>query len=316
MLRTHFGGEVSWLRPSWVKLARYPNALLGLHTFRAIRAKDKVVDLHHVYAPQLHGLPILSLLRRPIVYTATAGIGPKIPPTRLLQRLAAIVVPSRTDVDTLTARGLRNVHLIRSGIDLPRFADSPPPTGPEFVLLSGSAPWVPQQFETKGADALLEAAAQTPDLRLVFLWRGRLHADLTARVDRLGLSTRVEILNERVDVSEVLRRVHAAVVLADRPGLVKAYPHSLLEALASGRPVVVSDAIPMAEYVRETGCGVVATGVDPRAVIDSIQQLRASYDEYRSRAAAVGSRDFSQEQLVAAYETLYRAVRPSGTSTS
>lgn len=307
---------MSWLRPAWMKLARYPTLLLGLHAFRAIRAKDKVVDLHHVYGPQLYNVPILSVLKKPVVYTATAGIGENVPPTPYLQHLGAIVVPSRADLETLTARGLRNVHVIRSGIDVSGFADSPPPSGPEFVLLSGSAPWVRQHFKTKGADALLEAAQLMPELRLVFLWRGHLHAELVARVDRLGLSDRVEIFNEHVDVSEVLKKVHAAVVLADRPGLVKAYPHSLLEALASGRPVVVSEAVPMAEYVRDNDCGVVVSRVDPRDVIDSIERLRANYDVYRSGATSLASRDFSHERLINAYEAVYRGVRTDGTSTS
>ncbi len=280
--------------------------MLGLHALGAIRRKEKHADIHHVYAPQLWRLAILPLLTKPVVYSATAGIGPKIPPTVYLRRFAAIVVPSRRDVDTLAARGLENVHLTRSGIDLSRFANSPPPTGPEFVLLSGSAPWVQQQFHTKGVDTLLEAAGRIPELRLVFLWRGVLHSELVARVERLGLSERVEIVNERVDVSSIMRRVHAAVVLADRPGLVKAYPHSLLEALASGRPVIVSDGVPMAEYVRETECGRVVPGVDVPEVTDALRQLKTGYESYRSRAAELTARDFSEEQLVAAYQTIYR----------
>ena len=98
------------------------------------------------------------------------------------------------------------------------------------------------------------------DVRLVFLWRGVLLPELVARVRRFEVSERVEILRDRVDVSEVLARVHAAVVLAGQPGLVRAYPHSLLEALAAGRPVLVSDGNPMAEYVRATGCGRVVPG--------------------------------------------------------
>jgi glycosyltransferase involved in cell wall biosynthesis len=307
MLRARFDGEVIWLRPSWRARRRYPRLLLGLHRLSAIRQRDRHVDLHHVYAPELYLMPFLWFVKRPVVYTVTAGVGPgrRMPPTSFLRRLSAIVVPSRSDLDTLTRRGLRNAHLIRPGIDVTRFIDTPVPPGPEFVLLSGSAPWTLEQFRTKGVDALLEVAREMLDLRLVFLWRGVLLTELVARVKRLELSDRVEILRDWVDVSQVLARVHAAVVLAGRPGLVKAYPHSLLEALAAGRPVVVSDGNPMAGYVQETGCGRVVSGLAKTDLSEAIHQLRQNYEACRTRAMEVGRRDFSQEEPLTAHRDLY-----------
>jgi glycosyltransferase involved in cell wall biosynthesis len=143
------------------------------------------------------------------------------------------------------------------------------------------------------------------DVRLVFLWRGVLLRELIARVGDAGLAERVEILRDRVDVSRVLAGVHAAVVLAEGPGLVNAYPHSLLEALAAGRPVVISDGNPMAAYVRATRCGCVVQGVDQASLGRAIRELRQNYDIYRARASEVGKRDFSQEALVSAYADLY-----------
>jgi glycosyltransferase involved in cell wall biosynthesis len=310
LLRARFGGELLYLRPAWRARARYPRQLLGLHRLAAIRRWDRLVDLHHVYAPQLFWLPLLWLVKRPVVYTVTAGVdaGRPLPPAAFLRRLGAIVVPSRADLEALGRHGLGNAHLIRPGIDVTRFVDTPPPPGPGFVLLSGSAPWTRQQFGTKGVDAMLEVARRMPDLRLVFLWRGVLLPELVARVRRLGLSERVEILSDRVDVSRVLARVHAAVVLAGRPGLVKAYPHSLLEALAAGRPVLVSDGNPMADHVRESGCGRVVPGLGEADLLEAIQRLRQDYAVCRTRAVEVGRRDFSQEDLAAAHRELYRAL--------
>jgi glycosyltransferase involved in cell wall biosynthesis len=310
LLRARFGGEVLYLRPSWRARARYPRPLLGLHRLGALRRWDRHVDLHHVYAPQLFWLPLLWFVKRPVVYTVTAGVGPgrRLPPVAYLRRLGAIVVPSRADLEVLCRQGLGNARVIRPGIDASRFVDTPPPPGPGFVLLAGSAPWTREQFRTKGVDALLEVARAMPDVRLVFLWRGVLLPELVARVRRLELSARVEILADRVDVSQVLTRVHAAVVLAGRPGLVKAYPHSLLEALAAGRPVLVSDGNPMAEYVRETGCGRVVPGLGGDDLSEAIGQLREGYAASRARALEVGRRDFSQEALATAHRDLYRGL--------
>ena len=310
LLRARFGGQVVWLRPTWRARARYPRSLLGLHRLLAIRRQDERVDLHHVYAPQLDWMPLLSLVKRPVVYTVATGLDParRLPPLSFLLRLAAIVVPSDTDRAALARRGVTRVHVIRPGIDVTRFVDSPPPAGPGFVLLSGSAPWTTEQFQTKGVDALLEVAREIPDIRLVFLWRGVLLPELVARVQKLGLSGRVEILHEWVDVSRVMAGVHAAAVLTGRRGLVKAYPHSLLEALAAGRPVVVSSGDPMAAYVEDTGCGRVLARLDKAELIAAIGALRQGYETYRARAAEVGRRDFSQEEFVAAHRRLYQAL--------
>ncbi len=309
LLRARFGGEVAWLRPSWRAHARYPRPLLGLHRLHALRRWDGDVNLHHVYAPQLFSLPLLRFLKRPVVYTVTAGVdGVRLPRPSFLQRLGAIVVPSRSDLDTLSRRGLANARLIRPGIDVARFSDTPVPPGRDFVLLSGSAPWTREQFRVKGVDLLLEVARELPDLRLVFLWRGVLLPELVARVRRLGLSERVEILRDWVDVGQLLSRVHAAVVLPGRPGLVRAYPHSLLEALAAGRPVLVSDGNAMADYVRDTDCGRVVPGLETGALIEAIQGLRQGYEGHRRRAAEAGRRDFAQEDLVTAHRELYGAL--------
>ena len=252
-------------------------------------------------------MPLLRLVERPVVYTVTSGVGPahRVPPVSYLRRLGAIVVPGRADLDALTRLGLENVRVVPPGIDVRPFIDAPPPPGREFILLAGSAPWARQQFRTKGVDALLAVAREMKDVRLVFLWRGVLLREMLARVRDAGLAARVEILRDRVDVSRVLTRVHAAVVLADGPGLVKAYPHSLLEALAAGRPVVISDGNPMAAYVQAVRCGCVVQGVDQASLGEAIRELRRSYPVYRAHATEVGKRDFSQEALVSAYWDLY-----------
>jgi glycosyltransferase involved in cell wall biosynthesis len=200
---------------------------------------------------------------------------------------------------------LRNAHVIRPGIDTSRFSPTPPPAGPGLALLAGSAPWTRAQFVTKGVEALLAAAEARPDLRLVFLWRGLFFEEMQERVARRGLERRVEVINRRVEVNEVLARVHAAVALASDATLVKAFPHSLLESLAAGRPVLVSRALPMADYAERTGCGQVVERVSAEGVLVALTQLEAGYEAHRAAALRVGQRDFSQRALVGAYERLY-----------
>jgi len=122
------------------------------------------------------------------------------------------------------------------------------------------------------------------------------------------LSERVTVINQQVDVSKVLAQAHAAAVLASDAALIKAYPHSLLEALAAGRPVLVSRAIPMAEYVEQTGCGQTVEAVNAEAVLEAMAQLEANYEACRSAALQVGQRDFTQQTMIQAYQRLYASI--------
>jgi len=306
-LRSRFGGEVLHLVPGARPRRFVPRATYGLHGLGALRRLDREVDVLHVYHSQLYLFPVLRLLHKPIVYSVVSGLGRRFPPPESLRRLAAIAVPSPRDQERLVERGAVQARVVPAGVDTAGLDFTPIVPGDTFVLLAGSAPWTRGQFRTKGIDALLEVARRVPSLRLVLLWRGWLLDEVRRRVDSQGLSGRVEIVTEHVDVNQLLRRVHAAVVLAEAPELVKAYPHSLLEAIVCGRPVLVSDRIALADHVRTSNCGRVVQGVDRSDLQRQIHELRESYPRHQESARRVGRRDFSLDGVVEAYGDLYES---------
>ncbi len=310
--------EVAALRAAWggttlnlFPLARpnrwFPRAWYGRHCRAALAAADAGADVHQVYYATLCPFPALRALRRPIIYRVSAGLGQARAPAALdvFRGWRRIVVSNERDLATLQAWGLANVTMVRPAIDR-RCAPAapPPPADRGFVLLAGSAPWIPRQFHTKGFDALLEAVRRRPDLRLVCLWRGLWHDEICRRVRRLGLANRVEVLNERVAVGPVLARCHAAVVLAATPSLVKAYPHSLLEALSAGRPVLVSQAIPMADFVAARACGAVVERITPEAILGAVDAVRAGYATMAGNALTAAA-DFDRPAMLAAWAQVY-----------
>lgn len=304
----HVAGEVIYLNPSRTPRTRIPRPFYGLHRLAAIRRREADIDLHHIFNPDLFLFPLLRLLRKPVIYSVVSGLGGQRRLPWGLERLSRILVPSQTDVARLAHRGYRGGRMVLPGIDLADFPLAPPPPAPPFVLLAGSAPWTAEQFRTKGVDALLAVAGQMPDLRLICLWRGVEEAAMQERVAAHGLGERVEILAGRVNVGAVLARSHGAVVLAQRPEIVKAYPHSLLEALAVGRPVLISDCAPMAAYVQAQGCGETVRGVKAESLAQAIQRLRDAYPARQAAAAAVGRRDFSHLRMVEEVVGIYGEV--------
>jgi glycosyltransferase involved in cell wall biosynthesis len=303
------GGQVIHLYPGRTPGTRFPRRWWGLQHVPYLRRAERDFDIHHIFNPDPFSFDLLRFLRRPIVYTATAGAhgADRTTIQRLAQRVHALVVPTEAERAELSQWSISNVVAIRPGIDITRFSHTTPPTRP-FTLLMGSAPWTIEQFESKGVEALLGAAQVRQDLRLIFLWRGLHVEEMERRVVQRNLGDRVSIINRPVDVNDVLAQVHAAVVLADDTTLVKAYPHSLLEALAAGRPVLVSRAIPMSDYVEQTSCGKVVQKVSSQSLLEALDQLEADYGACQARALQVGQRDFSQEKLIKAYQQLYASI--------
>ena len=307
-LRGRFGGDVVYVNPNQQSPIYVPRLLFGFHKLKEIRRREANLHLHHFYNPDPFPFPYLRQLRRPVIYSVTCGVGDRRPSVAFFSSLAAVAVSDERSLKRLKSWGFDNVVLVRPGIDTGRFTCSPLPLRSEIRLMVGSAPWTKGQFRSKGVEALLSAAQRAPHLRLIFLWRGVLANEMERRVRRLGLANQVTVLNELVDVNRVLSGVHASITLAAAPGIVKSYPHSLLESLAAGKPVLVSRAIPMADYVGRTGCGQVVESVTPTGVLTAVKALSSEYDVLQQSAQQVGQHDFSQESMIASFQKVYEHV--------
>ena len=242
-----------------------------------------------------------------MVYTVAASLDRGMKPSAIgrLKELHRIVVSNSRDAEVLSSWGLSNFTVIPPGIDTSRISPNRLAADRDLTLLMASAPWVAEQFDLKGIDVLLEAVARLPFLRLILLWRGLLFEELMARVERHGVADRVAIVNKRVDVSDYLQRAHAAVLLAKRSDIVKAYPHSLIEALVAHKPVIVTNAIPMADYVRQHQFGIVLDDVCLDSVIAAIDGLKNQYDDFTRNAKLIGPDSFSVQSMVNKHRELY-----------
>jgi glycosyltransferase involved in cell wall biosynthesis len=308
MLRKHFSGEVLYFGPRH-RLKRYvPRLLFGFEHLNRIRRLERRTQIHQIYNPDLFAFPILRLMKRPVVYVLNGGAGKIRPNVRFFDSLAAVAVFGERDFTRLRRWGLNNVWKVRPGTNTPLFSFHSLPLKSEVHVMMASAPWTLAQFKSKGIEALLSAAQMNPNLHLVFLWRGILGEEMAARIQSKGLLDQVTLIDEHVDVNRILAGVHATIVLASDPDIVKAYPHSLLDSLAAGKPVLVSRAIPMADYVKRTGCGEIVEAITAEAILTALEQLVARYTDAQQIAQEAGQRDFTKKAMVDSFGALYRSV--------
>ena len=307
-LRGAFGGKLNYINPNQISPIPLPRLLFGFQQLNRLRRAESQFSLHHFYNPDAFPFPVLRFLRRPVIYTITSGAGAKRPDLSYFSKLAAVAVSDERSFRRLQQWGLRNVYRVQPGIDTSRFTHTPLPLQTKIHLLAASAPWTKAQFESKGINALLQAAKQEPRLHITFLWRGVLAEEMRQRVEALTLSSQISVINKLVDVNQALAKVHAAIVLANREGIVKSYPHSLLDSLAAGKPVLVSRAIPMADFVEASGCGVVVERLNASHILQAAAKLTDHYQAIQEATLERDRQDFSLEAMIASYQELYRKV--------
>lgn len=138
------------------------------------------------------------------------------------------------------------------GIDLEQFPYAPPPDGPAFTLLSTRS-WEPIYGVDVIAQAFASAARQIPELHLVMLGGGSQANLLHTTFSQAGVLDRVHFPGQvsQADLPRFHRMANLYVSASHSDGT----SISLLEALATGRPALVSDIYGNREWVRpaETG---------------------------------------------------------------
>jgi len=202
---------------------------------------------------------------------------------RCLTRSAGWVGVSQDLVDAMDGLAERpgTGALVPNGVDLERFAPGDRGAARERLGLAREGTLtlvVGHLIERKDPLLALEAFARAAgtEARLVFLGRGPLREDLERSVAARGLTARVSILGE-VPPEELqwwYRACDCLLLTSSREGR----PNVVLEALASGRPVVATDAGGTRELLAGMD-GALVLDRDPESIAKSLRRtLEASWD--------------------------------------
>lgn len=127
---------------------------------------------------------------------------------------------------------------------------------------------------------------------------------LFALVDRLGLTDRFHFLGFRKDVPEVLSALDVFVLASVSEG----FPLVALEAMAAGKPVVMTRSGGQQEVVDDGFTGLLIPPADAGALARGIEELLADPEraaEMAGRARAKAQAEFTLEKMLGQHEALY-----------
>ena len=193
------------------------------------------------------------------------------------------------------------LRVIWNGIDLDRF----PPCGPQP---DGPAVTVARLSPEKDVQTLLSAmwpvVDAMPGFRLDIAGEGPCREELVRLTGELRLGEHVRFLGEVHDVSGLLRRACMFILPSRSEGI----SLTILEAMASGLPVVATEVGGNPEVIEAGRSGLLVPAGDPAALARAVLHLAANSEEAQRMGHAARHRvekHFDVRKMVAHTEALY-----------
>lgn len=238
--------------------------------------------------------------------------------THLHRHMRRLVGNSRAVVRQLRDESDRRsqIDLIYNGIEIPVAAAMPRAearrvtgTPPDAIVVVIVANLIPYKGHRDLLDALAILRGQgLQNLLLLCIGRDEgILGELKKAVTELGIDDVVHWVGEQVDVWPWLRSADIGVLCSHEED----FANAILEGMAAGLPMIVTDVGGNAEAVVDGETGIVVPPKSPESLAKALAKLAAS-PELRGRlsAKALGRvrEHFSLQQCVLAYENLYEDV--------
>ena len=222
---------------------------------------------------------------------------------RTLARAAVLAVPSGFLQAVFARHGIA-ADIVPNIVDLARFHPAPADRAPgaHLVVVRNLEPIYDNQTALR---ALAIVRQQCPQAHLTVAGTGPDEASLRALADELGLQSAVRFAGrlDRDAVAELVR--HADVAL--NPSTVDNMPNSVLEALASGVPVVSTDVGGVPFIVQDGTTALLVPPREPAAMAAAVLRLL----DNRAAASAMAEaglahvRRFTWERVASDLDTAY-----------
>jgi colanic acid/amylovoran biosynthesis glycosyltransferase len=294
-------GLSKWLRRNRIKClhARYGPAGLDLLPFARKNRLPLITSFHgfdaskRVRQNQLYRIKLKRLFREGNAFTVVSN--------HMKQRLVQLGCPAK------------KIILIRSGIDLRKFPMQPPQPviDDRFRLLS-----VGRLTEKKGMDTLIKAFALVhshyPHAALTIVGDGEEKQKLRQLIGKYGLWQHVKLMGAKPHdvVQRELARCHLFVIACKtaKNGNQEGIPNVLMEAMATGRPVVSTYHAGIPELVEHKQTGFLVPERSPSKLAEMIIQVlseRSTWPELVARAREKVERQHDIQKQRAELEKLY-----------
>lgn len=290
-------------------------------------ANADILHVHNPFDYYIYGALAARIARRTkIVYTVHAavmfdhpGFGRK---GRARFRIAAMLTHGLVSVCTETDAYLRKrfflpgkkLFVVDNGIDLTPFLAVPDRSPREEIVFGCAGRMSPEKNHRLLIEAFALARRKYGNVRLRLLGGGRLEEQLKERVHGLGLDDAVEFCGFSDDVPGFLGSLDIFVLPSDWETL----PLCLMEAIASGLPVVSTSVGGVPAIVKNTDSGWLCQPNNADSMLSAMELAMSAPDRRNraKRARKLVAELYSAERMAAGYEAVYTSLLHGSQDTS
>jgi glycosyltransferase involved in cell wall biosynthesis/GT2 family glycosyltransferase len=285
--------------------------------WRALGETYDAIDVHEEpFALATAEMMLLRRLRRnraPVVLYTAQNLRKRYPPPfrwferHALRRASGVSACNTEAARIAESKGFPGrARVIPLGVDLDTYAPQPESPEPRDTIVVG---FLGRLVAEKGLHTLLDAAALEPRLRLRIAGAGPLAGELQAAAATRGLADRVDLVGpiapDAVPAFYTTLDVLAVPSIARR-GWTEQFGRVAVEAMASGIPVVSSDAGALPDVVG--GAGLVVPAGDAGALATALVEAATTRSRELREAGLARAAECSWDAVAHAYADLYRSV--------
>ena len=212
---------------------------------------------------------------------------------------------------------MRKLKTIPNGVDLSRFQSARPMNRSELgwngenVVVGCVARLVPGKGHALLLDAFHRVLGRQPQTRLLLVGEGSERSRLEAQAGALGLNGSVRFLGARADVPRLLAACDVVTLASTCEGL----PLSILEAMATGKPVVATRVGCVPQVVQDGLTGLLVPPGDAAALAQSLESLVRDEGTRRRlgmQACQLMQSGYSFDRTLEQYEAVYETAMTGG----
>lgn len=191
------------------------------------------------------------------------------------------------------------------------FLERPHSTGDEWIIVQTSR-LIPKKGLPDSLHAFAAFLEKEGNARLIVAGEGPMRHELEELAQRLGIRERVEFTGflDQTELREIYARAHLflhpsrTTEAKDQEGV----PNAMLEAMATGLPVVATKHGGIPEAVPDGKAGMLVPERSPDALAHAIETIltdRETWHRFSEQAAATVREKFSPEASIASLEACY-----------
>jgi glycosyltransferase involved in cell wall biosynthesis len=307
----------------------------GWRTARRIARRHNATIMHGHWvipggitaAAAASGRPVVISLHGSDVYVAERLLPARIAAKAAFRRASFVTACSPDLATRAIALGAdpERISVIPYGVDPVRFRPDPDakarlraqlgvPAGAPLVAAAG------RLVRKKGFEYLLDAIAECPDAIAAIAGDGTLRDELRARATTKGIAERVRFLGNRSHDEVATLFAAADVIVApsvrDEAGNVDGLPNVVMEALASGTPLITTRAGGIGTVVDHETTALIVPEKDAAALARELRRAlsdRALRERIGSAGRDLAQARFGWDRTAAAFEAAYsRALDVAG----